>query len=125
MIMSLTTLRSVLLYCTIINYGFLALWGLLIMLPHSWMHRLYCKRLNLSAEQFDTVSYGGVLLYKILIFMFNLVPYIALTIVGTSPQRSSAENRSIRMSATVHLYRRPAVCYARVRCFAMRVCAEC
>ena len=74
-----------LLYCTVINFGVLAFWGLLIVLPHNWMHQLYRRRLNIPAEQFDTVTYGGILLYKILILLFNLVPYIALTIVGTTP----------------------------------------
>jgi len=37
--MSLATARSVLLWCMLINLGGLTLWGLLIVLPHGWLHR--------------------------------------------------------------------------------------
>jgi hypothetical protein len=80
--MNTTTLRSVLLWCTLINYVVLALWGLLMVLPHAWMHRLAGRWYRMSPEQFDTVNFAGIVLYKILIFVFNLVPLIALLIAG-------------------------------------------
>jgi hypothetical protein len=39
---------------------------------------------HLSVEQIDALHYTGMALYKIGILLFNLVPYIALRIVGTS-----------------------------------------
>ena len=36
----------------------------------------------LSTEQFDTVNFAGIVLYKVGILLFNLVPYIALRIVA-------------------------------------------
>jgi hypothetical protein len=80
--MSLATARSVLLWCMLINLGGLALWGLLIVLPHGWVHRLWGRWLRISPEQFDTVNFAGILFYEILIVVFNLVPYLALLIVG-------------------------------------------
>jgi hypothetical protein len=80
--MSTTTLRSVLLWCTLINYVVLALWGLLMLLSHGWMHRLAGRWYRMAPEQFDTVNFAGIVLYKILIFVFNLVPLIALLIAG-------------------------------------------
>jgi hypothetical protein len=80
--MSLATARSVLLWCMLINLGGLALWGLLIVLPHGWLHRLWGRWLRISPEQFDTVNFAGILFYEILIFVFNVVPYLALLIVG-------------------------------------------
>lgn len=80
--MNLVTARSMLLWCTLINYGLLAFWGLLMLMPHGWMQRLWGRWYRISPEQFDLVSFSGIVLYKILIFMFNLVPYIALLIVG-------------------------------------------
>ena len=32
--MNIATVRSVLLWCLLLNYGILALWGLLLVLPH-------------------------------------------------------------------------------------------
>ena len=36
----------------------------------------------ISIEQFNGTHYAGVALFKIAIFFFNIVPYIALRIVG-------------------------------------------
>lgn len=80
--MSIEIVRNLLLWCTLINYGLLAFWGLLMVAPHGWMHRLWGRWYRISAEQFDAIQLSGILLYKILIFVFNLVPYIALLIAG-------------------------------------------
>jgi hypothetical protein len=37
---------------------------------------------NLSVETFDAIHYSGMVLFKIGILLFNLVPYFALRIVG-------------------------------------------
>jgi len=58
------------------------LWGVLMVLPHGWLHRLWGRWLRISPDQFDIVSFAGIVLYEILIFVFNLVPYLALLIVG-------------------------------------------
>lgn len=80
--MDIATLRGVLLWCTLINFGFLALWGLLMALPHRWLYRIWGRVFRLTDEQFDAVSFCGLLLYKVLILVFNAVPYVALLIVG-------------------------------------------
>jgi hypothetical protein len=36
----------------------------------------------LSVERFDAIHYAGMLFFKICIFLFNIVPYFALRIVG-------------------------------------------
>ena len=81
MLMNLAVVRSVLLWSTMINYGLLVFWGLLVVAPHRWMHRLWGRWFKISDEQFDAVQLAGIVLYKILILVFNLVPYIALRIV--------------------------------------------
>ena len=80
--MTIVTLREALLYCTIINFGILALWGLLFLLRHEWMYRLGGRVSRLSAEQFDAINVAGMVFYKLGILLFNLVPYLALRIVG-------------------------------------------
>jgi hypothetical protein len=80
--MTLATVRSALLWCTILNYGVLLLWGVLMLLPHSWLYRITGRFFRVSIEQFDTIQCAGIVLYKLLIFVFNLVPLIALWIVG-------------------------------------------
>jgi len=80
--MSAEFARSALLWCTLLNVGLLAFWGLFLVTPHAWVHRLWSRWIRISAEQFDAINFAGVLLYEILIIVFNLVPYIALRMVG-------------------------------------------
>lgn len=80
--MSISILRSVLLWSTILNFASLLCWFLLIVLPHGWLYRLWGRWFRLSVEQFDALNFGGIVLYKILILIFNLVPYVALLIAA-------------------------------------------
>jgi hypothetical protein len=80
--MSIEVVRGALLWCVIINFGLLAVWSLLFVLPHEWLYRLWRRWFRLSTEQFDTVNFAGIVLYKVGILLFNLVPYIALRIVA-------------------------------------------
>lgn len=79
--MTIETARSFLLWCTVINYGMLVLWALLFMLGHDGFFRLSGKWVRLSTEQFDVLNLAGITLYKLLVFVFNLVPCIALYII--------------------------------------------
>jgi len=80
--MTIETLREALLWCAVINYGVLFVWFLFFIFAHNGLHRLHGKWFDLSIEQFDALHYGGMAVYKIGIILFNLVPYIALRIVG-------------------------------------------
>lgn len=79
--MTVEMIRETLLWCTIINAGMLLIWWFGFLMLHDMIHRLHGKWFKLSAEQFDAIHYAGMAFYKIAIFMFNLVPYIALNIV--------------------------------------------
>jgi hypothetical protein len=57
--MSIELARRFLLGCTVINYGILLVWFLVFMLAHDWMRGLHGR-----------------------ILLFNLVPLVALWIVG-------------------------------------------
>jgi len=86
--MSIKVARDALLWCTVINFGLLIVWILLLALPHDWLYRYWGNWFSLSAEQFDALNFGGIVLYKMGILLFNLVPYIALRIVGREPRYS-------------------------------------
>ncbi len=38
--MTIELVRSALLWCTVMNFGLLGLWGLLFLLPHEWMYQM-------------------------------------------------------------------------------------
>ena len=81
--MSVETLRSVLLWCGIINYGILIFWAVVyLILPHELLKGLISRWYHIPPERFDELNYNGIVFYKILITFFNIVPCIALWIVG-------------------------------------------
>jgi hypothetical protein len=80
--MSLERVRKVLLWCTVINYGVLLVWWLCFLFAHDVMYNLHGLWFHLSREQFDALHYVGIALYKLGILLLNLVPYMALRIIG-------------------------------------------
>jgi uncharacterized protein DUF6868 len=63
------------------HYGVLLAWFLFFLRAHDWMYRLHGRWFHLSVEQFDTLHYAGMTLFKIGILLCNLVPYVALHLV--------------------------------------------
>jgi len=79
--MNQLALSDFLLCCTILNYLILLLWFIAFSVGHDWMYRLHGRWFRLTADQFDSLHYGGMAVYKIGILLLNLVPLIALTIL--------------------------------------------
>ena len=79
--MIIEILSAVLGWSTIINMSILTLWFFLLMFAHDWLYQLHSKWFKLPTENFDTIHYAGMAFYKISIFLFNLVPFLALHIV--------------------------------------------
>ena len=80
--MTVDLVRDALLWCFIINIGILLWWFLFFTLAHDWVYQFHGKWFKLPVEKFDTIHYAGIAFYKICIFVFNIVPYFALCIVG-------------------------------------------
>ena len=80
--MTIDLVRDALLWCFIINIGILLWWFLFFSLAHDWVYRFHGKWFKLSVERFDAIHYASMAFYKICIFVFNIVPYFALCIVG-------------------------------------------
>ncbi len=80
--MDIPVIREFLLWCTVINLGILVYWWLMFTFAHDWIKRFHGRWFKVSREQFDAIHYAGMAGFKILIFVFNLVPYLAFVIVG-------------------------------------------
>jgi hypothetical protein len=80
--MSVAMVRNALLWCSVINYSLLVLWVLLYLLSRDCFYRVSGKWFRISREQYDTMQYGGIIIYKLGIVLFNIVPYIALRLIG-------------------------------------------
>lgn len=79
--MTVDMIRDVLLWCFVINMGLLLWWALFLMFAHDWVYRMHSKWFKISVETFNAIHYAGMAFFKICIFMFNIVPYLALLIV--------------------------------------------
>ena len=80
--MTLEIVRSGLAWCIVINMGLLIWWLLFFIMAHDWMYRMHTKWFKLSVDAFDTIHFAGMGLFKFGIILLNLVPYLALRIVG-------------------------------------------
>ncbi len=57
-------------------------WFLFFTLAHDWVYQFHGKWFKLSVDKFDAIHYASMAFFKICIFLFNIVPYFALRIVG-------------------------------------------
>ena len=80
--MTVEMLREFLGWATLINLGVLYLWFFFFVFAHGWMYRLHSRWFKLSVERFDSIHYAGMAVYKIGLFVFNLVPYLVLLIIS-------------------------------------------
>ncbi|MFB0823863.1 DUF6868 family protein [Chromobacterium violaceum] len=76
--MTETRLEQLLLYSVAFHYLLLILWFCLLCFAHDALYRLHRRWFRLSEAAFDLLNYGGIGLYKILVFVFNLAPLLAL-----------------------------------------------
>ena len=79
--MSVETVRSALLWCSVINFAILLLWAALAILGRDWLYHMWGRFYRLSAEQFDLINMAGMTFYKVSIILFNIVPCVALYLV--------------------------------------------
>jgi len=80
--MTIEIIRAVLGWCSIINMGLLLWWFLILLFAHDWVYKFHSKWFKLSVDRFDEIHYTGITFLKIAVFVFNIVPYFALRIVG-------------------------------------------
>ena len=80
--MPLETVRDVLGWCTLINLALLLYWWAWLIFAHDWVYNFHTRWFKISTEQFDAIHYGLMGWFKLTFIVFNLVPYLALRIVG-------------------------------------------
>ena len=80
--MDIQTLTSFFMWCTILNVGLLVLSWLLCVCAGDWAWRIHNKWFSISRETFNVAIYSFLGLYKVLVIVFNVIPYVALLIIG-------------------------------------------
>ena len=80
--MNIAVIRSFLLWCAVVNYAVLLVWFAVFAFAHDGLQRLHGRWFHLSHEQFDALHYAGMSIYKIGVLLFNLVPFVVLSVIG-------------------------------------------
>jgi len=80
--MDIETLIRFFMWCTIINGTLLVLSTTMLTLAPGLVYRTHSKWFPISREAFNVAIYSFVGLFKIIFLVFNVVPYVALLIVG-------------------------------------------
>lgn len=75
-----------LLFSLIVNYAVLFAWFFAFVFARRWIRILHGRWFHLPDAAFDTIHYSGMAIYKIGILLFNLVPLLALWLIGGGGQ---------------------------------------
>ena len=79
--MNHSILSQFLLYSLIIIYIILLIWFLTFICAGAFLRKLHGRYFNLSDQTFDAIHYAGMAMYKIMILLLNLVPFIAIVLM--------------------------------------------
>ena len=80
--MDMQTVTAFFMWCTIINGGLLVLWTLFTLFAPDLVYRTQSRWFPIPREIFNIVMYCFLGLFKIFFIVFNLVPFMALLIIG-------------------------------------------
>lgn len=79
--MQAVQIKDFFMWCTIINVALLLLSSLLCVVSANWIFGIHSKLFSISRDAFNVLIYSYLAVYKILIIVFCIVPYIALIIL--------------------------------------------
>lgn len=80
--MDIESVRAFFLWCTIINGSLLIFSFLIFACAGDWIYQMHGKWFPISKEAFNMIIYCFIGFMKILVLLLNLVPYLALVIIG-------------------------------------------
>jgi len=75
-------MKDFFMWMTLINFGILTLSFVLFISAKDFIYKLHGKWFKMSKENMNKTLYKAMAFYKIAVIVFNLVPYIALVIIG-------------------------------------------
>jgi len=80
--MNIQVMTSFFMWCTIINSAFMGLIVLLFQLCPEFVYRTQNRFFPIPRETYNVLIYGFLGMFKLFVIVFNLVPFVALLIVG-------------------------------------------
>lgn len=80
--MDIQMLTRFFMWCTILNGGLLIFSFLICAFAGDWVHKMHGRWFPMPRETFNVVIYSFIGLFKIFVLVFNVVPWVALLIIG-------------------------------------------
>ena len=80
--MSIDAVRTFFMWCTIINGSLFMLSFLITAYAGDWVYRMNSLWYRIPRDTFNVVIYCFIGLFKIFVMVFNVVPFLALLIIG-------------------------------------------
>ena len=80
--MDIQTLTKFFMWCTILNVGLLTLSSIMCVCFADFSYQMNNRFFSISREAFNVVLVGFIGIFKLVVIVFSVVPYIALLIVG-------------------------------------------
>lgn len=80
--MDIQTLTNFFMWCTILNLGVLILSSIMCIFFADFSYKINHRFFSISREAFNVVLVSFIGLFKIVVIVFNIIPYIALLIIG-------------------------------------------
>ena len=78
--MAIETVREILGWCTVLNFAMFFVSVVVMTVARGWVYKMHGDWWRISEQQFNVTIYGFLGLYKVMIIVFNLVPYVAVVI---------------------------------------------
>ena len=80
--MDIDTVRAFFMWCTILNGGLLVLSAVVCVFAGDWVYRMNTRWFPIPRDTFNVLVFSFIGLFKMLVLVFNLVPFFALVIAG-------------------------------------------
>lgn len=78
--MDVQMLKDVFFRCFLYGMILLLIWFLMYLLLGDWIYSVHSSIFDLSRRHFDKMHYSGMVRLKMTIFVFFLIPYLAVTV---------------------------------------------
>ncbi len=79
---TLEMLQELFFWMSIINFGLLIFYSIVIVMFQDLIYKVHSKYFKMKKEKMSSILYKVLAFYKIATIAFNLVPYIALRIIS-------------------------------------------
>ena len=74
-------IRQVLGWCTVINFGILIFWTIMMLIAKDLIVNMQANMFGLNADDVLEIHFNSMAIFKLAVFIFNFAPYIAIRII--------------------------------------------